>query len=61
MTALDALLALFAPVVLLFLVGWVATLTIVSLWCLKEQVQPSQSFFEGGGRTQSRLFGPTFR
>jgi hypothetical protein len=61
MTAIDALFALFAPAVVLFVAGWVATLVIVFLWCVKEQVVAAQAFYDRNGGTQARLLGSSFR
>lgn len=61
MTALDALFALFAPAVVLFVAGWVATLVIVSLWCVKEQHVASQPFYDQNGGTQPRILRSSFR
>lgn len=57
MTALDALFAFFAPAVFLFVAGWLATLAIVFLWCVKEEVLRAQSLFEKNGGTQARFLG----
>jgi hypothetical protein len=55
MTALDALVALFAPAVVFYIAGWAATIGIVFLWFVREQAGSSRGRFGESRKTDAKL------